>query len=80
MEQTEQTGGTNWCHLLAGRSPFTLDVLVPTYDHPNDAAALGILGDLFPGRKVIGIPCEALVAGLGAIHCVTQQEPAIPTL
>jgi len=51
-------------------------VLVPTYDHRNDAAALGILGDLFPGRKVIGIPCEALVAGLGAIHCVTQQEPA----
>jgi len=51
-------------------------VLVPTYNHPNDRPALGILGDLFPGRKVIGIACEALVAGLGAIHCVTQQEPA----
>lgn len=50
-------------------------VLVPTYNHPNDRMALGILGELFPGRKVLGIPCEALVAGLGAIHCVTQQEP-----
>ncbi|MEK6601274.1 MAG: agmatine deiminase family protein [Candidatus Binatota bacterium] len=51
-------------------------VLVPTYNHPNDRPALGILGDLFPGRKVLGIPCAALVAGLGAIHCVTQQEPS----
>lgn len=52
-------------------------VLVPTYDHPNDKAALGILGDLFPGHKIIGIPCTPLVSGLGAIHCVTQQEPAV---
>ncbi len=51
-------------------------VLVPTYNHPNDRSALGILGELFPGRRVLGIPCAALVAGLGAIHCVTQQEPA----
>ena len=51
-------------------------VLLPIYNHPNDRLASGILGELFPGRKVIGIPCEALVAGLGAIHCVTQQEPA----
>lgn len=55
-------------------------VLVPTYDHLNDRLALGILSDLFPGRKVLGIPCRPLVSGLGAIHCVTQQEPAIATL
>ncbi len=52
-------------------------VLVPTYNHSNDAAALGILGDLFPDRKVVGSPCGPLVVGLGAIHCVTQQEPLI---
>ncbi len=51
-------------------------VLVPTYNHPNDRLALGILVELFPDRRVIGIPCGALLAGLGAIHCVTQQEPA----
>ena len=51
-------------------------VLVPTYNHPNDSVALGILGDLFPDRRVLGISCEALVAGLGAIHCVTHQEPS----
>lgn len=51
-------------------------VLVPTYHHPNDRLALGILKDLFPDRKVFGIPCAPLVVGLGSIHCVTQQEPA----
>jgi agmatine deiminase len=55
-------------------------VLVPTYDDPNDGLALGILSDLFPDRKVLGIPCRPLVAGLGAIHCVTQQEPAVAVL
>ena len=52
-------------------------VLVPTFDHPNDRVALGVLEDLFHGREVVGIPCTPLLAGLGAIHCVTQQEPLV---
>jgi agmatine deiminase len=52
-------------------------VLIPAFDDPNDAKALGILQELFPNRKVIGLRCNEVVAGLGAIHCVTQQEPAI---
>lgn len=52
-------------------------VLVPTYDDPNDNKAVGLLQELFRERRVIGITCTALVAGLGAIHCVTQQEPMI---
>lgn len=52
-------------------------VLVPVFDDPNDGAALGILRELFPQRKVIGLRCNEVVAGLGAIHCVTQQEPAV---
>lgn len=52
-------------------------VLVPTYDCPNDGCALAILQELFPSRHVIGLPCTDLVWGLGAIHCVTQQQPAI---
>ena len=51
-------------------------VLVPTYDHPNDQKALTILQHLFPDRRVLGLPCEPLVWGLGAVHCVTQQQPA----
>ena len=52
-------------------------VLVPTFDDPCDRQALGIIGEMFPTRKVIGIRCTDVVAGLGAIHCVTQQEPEI---
>jgi agmatine deiminase len=52
-------------------------VLVPIFDDPKDAEALGILQDLFPDRKVIGLRCNEVVAGLGALHCVTQQEPAV---
>lgn len=51
-------------------------VLVPTYRSRRDAAALEILSRLFPGREVVGIDCTDLVWGLGAIHCVTQQQPA----
>jgi agmatine deiminase len=52
-------------------------VLVPVFSDPEDARALRILGDLFPGRKVVGIDCRALVEGLGAIHCITQQQPRV---
>jgi agmatine deiminase len=51
-------------------------VLVPTYAHANDQRALTILQDCFPTRRVVGIPCTDLVLGLGAIHCVTMQQPA----
>jgi agmatine deiminase len=52
-------------------------VLAPVFGDPADARALGILQDLFPGRRVVGLPCADVVAGLGAIHCVTQQEPRV---
>ena len=52
-------------------------VLAPTYGDPNDNIALGILREHFPGRKVIGIDCQELIWGLGAFHCLTQQQPAV---
>lgn len=51
-------------------------VLVPTFNDPNDRVALGILGELFRDRPVVGIHAVDLVWGLGTIHCLTQQEPA----
>jgi agmatine deiminase len=52
-------------------------VLVPLFEDANDGKAMGILKELFPRREVIGLPCNAVVAGLGAIHCVTQQQPKV---
>jgi agmatine deiminase len=52
-------------------------VLVPTFNDPNDRKALGILTELFNGRPVVGIHAVDLVWGLGTIHCLTQQEPAL---
>jgi agmatine deiminase len=51
-------------------------VLVPIFGHANDGPALETIQSLFPGRRTVGIHCEALVWGMGTIHCVTQQQPA----
>lgn len=51
-------------------------LLVPTFrDRTNDRKALGILQRVVPEREVVGIDCVDLVWGLGAIHCLTQQQP-----
>lgn len=52
-------------------------VLVPTYADDNDDRAMSILRDCFPNRRVIGIDCRELIWGLGAFHCLTQQQPAL---
>lgn len=51
-------------------------VIVPTFNDPHDRVALGILGELFRDRPVVGIHCVDLVLGFGTLHCLTQQEPA----
>lgn len=51
-------------------------VLVPTFNDPNDRVALGILGELFSDRQVIGIHAVDLVWGFGTLHCLSHEEPA----
>lgn len=51
-------------------------VLVPTFNDPNDRRALNILAVCFPTREIVGIHAVDLIWGLGALHCMTQQEPA----
>lgn len=52
-------------------------VLVPVFDDPNDRIALNTLAELMPRHKVTPIYCGDLVWGLGTIHCMTQQQPAV---
>ncbi|MGH7996236.1 MAG: agmatine deiminase family protein [Opitutaceae bacterium] len=52
-------------------------VLMPAFRQPKrDAQAAEILGACFPGREVVPIDCLELVWGLGALHCLSQQQPA----
>jgi len=51
-------------------------VLMPTFNDPNDRVALGVLAELFPGRRVVGIHAVDLVWGLGTIHCLTHEQPS----
>ena len=55
----------------------TSATLVPVFDAPSDARALGILRELLPAREPVPIPARDLVLGLGAVHCLTQQEPEL---
>ena len=51
-------------------------VLVPIFGNVNDDRAMGIIGEQFPDREIVGLDVVSLVEDGGAIHCVTQQQPA----
>ncbi len=53
-------------------------VVVPTYDVATDDAVVARFAALFAGRRVIGVPCRAVVVGGGGFHCCTQQQPSAP--
>jgi len=51
-------------------------VLAPVFNRPNDRIALNTLADLFPTREIVPIYSGDFIWGLGAMHCMTQQQPA----
>jgi agmatine deiminase len=52
-------------------------VLMPSFGCSADEVARATLQRLFPARCVVAIPSADLVLGLGAIHCLTMQHPAL---
>ena len=52
-------------------------VLLPVFKDVNDQWAVAVLQKAFPDRKVVPIDCRELIWGLGAFHCLTQQQPKI---
>jgi agmatine deiminase len=52
-------------------------VLAPVFNRPNDRIALDTLARLFPTREIVPIYSGDFIWGLGAMHCMTQQQPAI---
>ena len=51
-------------------------VLAPVFGDANDRVALNALAEVLPGRAVVGVYCRDFIWGLGALHCMTQQQPA----
>ena len=51
-------------------------VLVPVFNRSNDRVALNTLAELFPTREVVPIYSGDFIWGFGAMHCMTQQQPA----
>lgn len=56
-------------------------VVVPVYGTATEDAALTGLQAVFPDRKVIGLPAFGIlgagIAGGGAFHCITREEPSL---
>jgi agmatine deiminase len=52
-------------------------VVTPEFDDPADTRVVETLVKLMPGREIIPIPARDLFWGLGAFHCMSQQEPAL---
>jgi agmatine deiminase len=53
-------------------------VLACAFDDPNDANAVAILREAYPGREVVTVGARPLFERGGGIHCITQQQPAVP--
>lgn len=52
-------------------------VLLPVFRQPaRDGLAAEVLQECFPGREIVPVDCVDLVLGLGALHCISQQQPA----
>ena len=47
----------------------------PGVDSINDRIALNTLAQLFPTREIVPIYSGDFIWGLGAMHCMTQQQP-----
>jgi agmatine deiminase len=50
-------------------------VLLPVFNEHNDSWAVSALHEAFPSRRIVPIDCRELIWGLGAFHCLTQQQP-----
>ena len=53
-------------------------VLLPAFRDRTDDHAIDIMKDLYPDRHVTNLDARVLFAMGGGIHCITQQQPALP--
>lgn len=51
-------------------------VVMPTYGKPSGALAQAAIARAFPDRRIVEVDVRAVVPSGGAIHCITQEQPA----
>jgi len=50
-------------------------ILLPIFKDKHDEAALNTFKQLFPERKIIGVPSKEILLGGGNIHCIALSQP-----
>ncbi|MET4078553.1 agmatine deiminase [Janibacter sp. UYMM211] len=73
---TDDEGPVDWSyinHLVCNGG-----VVACTFEDERDDEALAVLRAAYPGREVVGVDARPLYARGGGIHCITQQQPAVP--
>lgn len=53
-------------------------VIAPSYDDHTDGQVRERLQSYFPEREIVLVPIKDIAIGGGGIHCITQQQPAVP--
>ncbi|HWS37491.1 MAG TPA: agmatine deiminase family protein [Actinoplanes sp.] len=75
-ELTDEHGPVD--HSYVNHLVCNAGVVAGTFGDPRDAAACEILAGAYPGRRVVGVDARAIFALGGGVHCITQQQPAVP--
>lgn len=52
-------------------------LVMPAYGLPSDDEAKAILAKAFPDREIVAVDVRDIAPGGGAIHCITQEQPAV---
>lgn len=53
-------------------------IVMPSYGTAGDERARRIVASAFPSHRIVQVDVHAIAAGGGGIHCITQQQPAVP--